>query len=56
LLLGSVARSVLHHAGCSVLVVRRHADAVRGGRAQQAAMPWTLVSTHCFDSGGAIKC
>jgi nucleotide-binding universal stress UspA family protein len=46
LLLGSVARSVLHHAGCSVLVVRGHADAVRGGRAQQAAMPWTLVSTH----------
>lgn len=30
LLLGSVARNVLHHASSSVLVVRRHADPVRG--------------------------
>jgi nucleotide-binding universal stress UspA family protein len=46
LLLGSVARSVLHHAGCSVLVVRRHADPVRSKRVQALAPTWTLVSTH----------
>jgi nucleotide-binding universal stress UspA family protein len=46
LLLGSVARNVLHHASCSVLVVRRHADPVRGTRAEAVAPPWTLVSTH----------
>lgn len=46
LLLGSVARNVLHHAGCSVLVVRRHPDPVRGKRVEASAMPWTLVSTH----------
>jgi len=46
LLLGSVARSVLHHASCSVLVVRRHADAVQGRRTPELAYPWTLVSTH----------
>lgn len=46
LLLGSVARSVLHHASCSVLVVRRHADPVRGKRTEAVAVPWTLVSAH----------
>jgi nucleotide-binding universal stress UspA family protein len=46
LLLGSVARNVLHHASCSVLVVRRHADPVRGRRTAAVALPWTLVSTH----------
>jgi nucleotide-binding universal stress UspA family protein len=46
LLLGSVARNVLHHASCSVLIVRRHADPVRGRRAEVVAFPWTAVSTH----------
>jgi nucleotide-binding universal stress UspA family protein len=46
LLLGSVARSVLHHASCSVLIVRRHADPVQGRRAETVAFPWTAVSTH----------
>ena len=31
LFLGSVARNVLHHAGCSVLIVRRHAQAQPAG-------------------------
>jgi nucleotide-binding universal stress UspA family protein len=46
LLLGSVARNVLHHASCSVLVVRRHADPVRGKRAEAVARPWTVLATH----------
>ena len=46
LLLGSVARNVLHHASCSVLVVRRHADPVRGKRVQAVARPWTVLATH----------
>jgi hypothetical protein len=46
LLLGSVARNVLHHASCSVLVVRRHADPVRGRRVEAVAPSWTLVSAH----------
>jgi nucleotide-binding universal stress UspA family protein len=46
LLLGSVARSVLHHASCSVLVVRRHADPVRGKRVEAVARPWTVLATH----------
>jgi nucleotide-binding universal stress UspA family protein len=46
LLLGSVARNVLHHASCSVLVVRRHADPVRDQRTEAVAFPWTMVSTH----------
>jgi nucleotide-binding universal stress UspA family protein len=46
LLLGSVARHVLHHSSCSVLVVRRHADAVRGRRVSTAEMPWTLAPAH----------
>jgi nucleotide-binding universal stress UspA family protein len=46
LLLGSVARNVLHHAGCSVLVVRRHADPVRGTQVDAVAPYWTAVATH----------
>jgi nucleotide-binding universal stress UspA family protein len=46
LLLGSVARHVLHHSSCSVLVVRRHADPVRGKRVKAADMPWTLAPAH----------
>jgi nucleotide-binding universal stress UspA family protein len=46
LLLGSVARNVLHHANCSVLVVRRHPEPVRGKRVETMAPTWTLVSTH----------
>jgi nucleotide-binding universal stress UspA family protein len=46
LLLGSVARSVLHQARCSVLVVRRHADPVRRVQVEATASAWTLVSTH----------
>lgn len=46
LLLGSVARNVLHHANSSVLVVRRHADPARGRRVEAVALPWTLVSSH----------
>ena len=46
LLLGSVARHVLHHSSCSVLVVRQHADVVRGKRVATAGMPWTLDPAH----------
>jgi nucleotide-binding universal stress UspA family protein len=46
LLLGSVARNVLHHAGCSVLIVRRHAEAQRGRREEVVARPWTIVAAH----------
>lgn len=46
LLLGSVARHVLHHSSCSVLVVRRHSDPVRGKRVKAADMPWTLAPAH----------
>jgi hypothetical protein len=46
LLLGSVARNVLHHASCSVLVIRRHADPVRGKRVEAVAPFWTLAATH----------
>lgn len=46
LLLGSVARHVLHHSSCSVVVVRRHADPVRGRRVATADVPWTLARAH----------
>jgi nucleotide-binding universal stress UspA family protein len=46
LLLGSVARNVLHHATCSVLVVRRHTDPVRAKRVEDLVRPWTIVATH----------
>jgi nucleotide-binding universal stress UspA family protein len=46
LLLGSVARNVLHHASCSVLVIRRHADPVRGKRVEAVAPSWTVAATH----------
>jgi nucleotide-binding universal stress UspA family protein len=46
LLLGSVARNVLHHAGCSVLVVRRHADPVRGKPVKVLARPWAIQASH----------
>ena len=46
LLLGSVARNVLHHAACSVLVVRRHADPVRGKQVDATSPYWTAVATH----------
>jgi nucleotide-binding universal stress UspA family protein len=46
LLLGSVARHVLHHASCSVLVVRQHADPVRGKRVTTLDAPWTLAPVH----------
>ena len=39
LLLGSVARSVLHHATSSVIIVHRHADPVRGRPVEAAALP-----------------
>lgn len=46
LLLGSVARNVLHHAACSVLVVRRHADPVRVRQMDAVARPWTILAAH----------
>jgi nucleotide-binding universal stress UspA family protein len=46
LLLGSVARNVLHHAGCSVLIVRRHAEAQRARRDEVVARPWTILAAH----------
>ena len=46
LLLGSVARNVLHHASCSVLVVRRHADPVRSRHAHVVARPWTTAASY----------
>jgi nucleotide-binding universal stress UspA family protein len=46
LLLGSVARNVLHHAGCSVLVDRPHVDPVRGRRVEAVARPWTILAGH----------
>ena len=46
LLLGSVARTVLHHTSSSVLVVRRHADPVQEKPVRELESPWTLVSTH----------
>ena len=46
LLLGSVARNVLHHAACSVLVIRRHTDPVRGRQVEAVARPWTILATH----------
>jgi nucleotide-binding universal stress UspA family protein len=46
LLLGSVARNVLHHAGSSVLIVRRHAEAQRGRREEIVARPWTILAAH----------
>lgn len=46
LLLGSVARNVLHHAGCSVLVVRRHPDPARGKRVEVLARPWSIMASH----------
>lgn len=46
LLLGSVARNVLHHASCSVLVIRRHADTVRGKRVEALARLWTIMAAH----------
>jgi nucleotide-binding universal stress UspA family protein len=46
LLLGSVARYVLHHSSCSVLVVRRHADPVGRMRVATVDVPWTLAPAH----------
>ena len=46
LLLGSVARNAVPHASSSVLVVRGHADPVRGRGVEAVAVPWTLVPTH----------
>jgi nucleotide-binding universal stress UspA family protein len=46
LVLGSVARNVLHRATCSVVVIRRHAEPVESRPMAALAMPWTLVSTH----------
>lgn len=46
LLLGSVARNVLHHAGCSVLIVRRHTEAQRRRHEEFVARPWTILASH----------
>lgn len=46
LLLGSVARNVLHHADCSVLVIRRHAEPVRGRRAEAVAFGPRVPAIH----------
>lgn len=46
LIVGSVARGVLDHARCSVLVVRPHEAVVRGGRAPVATPAWTLIGGH----------
>lgn len=46
LLLGSVARNVLYHAVCSVLIVRRHAEAARGRPEEVVARAWTIFAAH----------
>lgn len=46
LLLGSVARNVLHHAGCSVLIVRRHAETDRVRQEDVMVTPWTILAAH----------
>ncbi len=46
LLLGSVARNVLHHAGCSVLIVRRQVEAQRGRREDVVAPQWTILAAY----------
>lgn len=46
LLLGSVARNVLHHAECSVLVIRRHAEPARGRRADLVAFGPRIPAVH----------
>lgn len=46
LLLGSVARNVLHHASCSVLIVRRQSNPVRDRRVEPVAFPWAAVPSH----------
>jgi nucleotide-binding universal stress UspA family protein len=42
LILGSVARNVLHHATCSVLIVKRHAEVVAAGEPSLVASAWTI--------------
>jgi hypothetical protein len=36
--------SLLHHARCSVLIVRRHAEAERGRLAEVVARPWPILA------------
>jgi nucleotide-binding universal stress UspA family protein len=44
LVLGSVARNVLHHAACSVLIVKRHAAAVPVGEPALVGPAWTMAA------------
>jgi nucleotide-binding universal stress UspA family protein len=44
LVLGSVARDVLHHAPCSVVIVRRHGQPLRSGRRASAGVVRPLAT------------
>jgi nucleotide-binding universal stress UspA family protein len=46
LVLGSVARNVLHHAGCSVLIVKRHAEPRLVGEPAFGIPAWSLGASH----------
>jgi nucleotide-binding universal stress UspA family protein len=46
LLLGSVARNVLHHATCSVLIVRRHLEPKEGREVVAVTRPLSIASAH----------
>jgi nucleotide-binding universal stress UspA family protein len=46
LVLGSVARNVLHHAGCSVLIVKRHAEPRLVGEPAFGIPAWSVGASH----------